>query len=312
MKYELLGTLSGGYDSPAVMTLARSSGCRTALYFKPDRPSADSAAPAIAEKLGIKLETIAVSEWRQRALSEVAFIAGTPDAEDIRFAGATDHLRWKVLVSGTWGDNPWTPTEKPIQAYFERTDTQGLSLCEFRLWVGLQNCAVPFWGGLEIDAIRGLGRSREMEPWNLSSGYNRPICRRILEEAGLERGSFAYAKVGQSPNLYMRSEFMTEASKEEYGDWLRRNRLWWYKRGRIPPVANWKYDGLCCGVRRKATSMTSRLPYVWRIRPLETPTYMRRFVFPWAVETTSTKYRQALERSGVAVIVSRLLGTSSM
>ncbi len=74
--FELLATLSSGYDSPTVAVLARGVGCR--------RASSASTAPAVAtttaaprshEHLGLRYHAVETSAWRAQPLAAVPFLA---------------------------------------------------------------------------------------------------------------------------------------------------------------------------------------------------------------------------------------------
>src|SRR2546426_6038614 len=45
-----------------------------------------------------------------------------------------------------------------------------------------------------IAETQRISRSREMAPWDVDAGYSRPICRRILETAGVPREAFGDRK----------------------------------------------------------------------------------------------------------------------
>ena len=67
-------------------------------------------------------------------------------------------------------------------------------MTEFRLHVGVFHCPFPFCGSLKAEQIQEIGFSDEMSPWTLGSTYDRPIPRRILEDAGVPRQSFGIRK----------------------------------------------------------------------------------------------------------------------
>src|SRR5207302_63807 len=50
--------------------------------------------------------------------------------------------------------------------------------------------------------------------------YNRPICRRILEEAGVPRQAFGTAKKNTSVLMFERRTFLSPDSWHEYSGWL--------------------------------------------------------------------------------------------
>ncbi len=293
-RYRPLGTLSGGYDSPAVMALARDHGCREAVYLEPTRQTADSMAPEIAAHLGLTLHRFPVHGWREQGgQPEPLYIAGVPDAEDLRFESAGDLLGNRLLITGAWGDVCWNPAHRGDPANFTRTDTQGLSLSEARLWRGFQVLSVPMLGGLQVRDIQALGRRPEMQPWRIGGDYDRPVPRRMAEEAGLPRGTFARSKIGQSPALQSGRSFLQGESRASYAHWLQANAA------ELPRFAGLKpdmaHDAAFFRLGRTIRSPAARLPCVWRVnKAWSTRAPSRRFVFQWAVETLVARYRDAL------------------
>lgn len=79
-------------------------------------------------------------------------------------------------------------------AQFRGADTNGLGFCEYRLIRGVFHCPVPFWGFARADDLFELSHAPEMKPWSIGGSYDRPIPRRILEEAGVPREMFGMKK----------------------------------------------------------------------------------------------------------------------
>ncbi|MDZ7829168.1 MAG: hypothetical protein U5K33_06675 [Halofilum sp. (in: g-proteobacteria)] len=299
LRYRPLGTLSGGYDSPAVMALARGHGCTEALHLEPARRTVDSAAPEIAAHLGVTLHRVPVDAWRERGgRPEPLYIAGVPDAEDIRFESAGDALHGRLLIMGAWGDVCWNPHHEGNPDDFTRTDTQGLSLTEARLWRSYQVLAVPMLAGLQVRDIQALGRSPEMRPWRIGGAYDRPVPRRMTEEAGVPRGAFAQSKIGQSPAMQSGLRFLEGESVEQFTQWLHANA------DALPRFLGLKpdpaHDAFFFRLGRPLRLTAARLPWAWRLnRTWKTHAPSRRFAFQWALETVASHYRDALPRREV-------------
>src|SRR5256884_9497413 len=93
-----------------------------------------------------------------------------------------------VLFTGFQGDEVWAldPWELAYQtAGVVRGDTTALMLSEIRLKSGFVNVAVPALLARGIRDLAALSAAPEMAPWRRGGTYDRPIPRRILEEAGL-------------------------------------------------------------------------------------------------------------------------------
>lgn len=67
-------------------------------------------------------------------------------------------------------------------------------MAEFRLIKGVFHCPVPFWGITRVGDLRRISISKEMAPWSLGGNYDRPIARRIIEDAGVPRGNLPSKK----------------------------------------------------------------------------------------------------------------------
>ena len=68
-------------------------------------------------------------------------------------------------------------------------------MTEFRLRADFIFVPLPVFGMTEIPSLQEITLSDEMKPWSIGGYYDRPIARRIAEEAGgLPRGSFATIK----------------------------------------------------------------------------------------------------------------------
>ncbi len=78
----------------------------------------------------------------------------------------------------------------------------GTSLHEFRLRLDFCFVPLPVFGSTQRPSVMAISASDEMKPWSVGSRYDQPISRRIAEEAGLPRGSFADRKHAASALLH--------------------------------------------------------------------------------------------------------------
>ena len=77
----------------------------------------------------------------------------------------------------------------------------GLSLGglgEFRLFKGVFHCPLPFWGMRHLEELWNVTDSAAMKQWSIEGGYDRPIPRRLVEEAGVPRSAFGQRKKNTS------------------------------------------------------------------------------------------------------------------
>src|SRR5205823_3188839 len=129
--YDFLGTISTGHDSATVAVLAREAGLATAITVHRSRGGSSDSVQENAARV---------------ALAEVPFIASDAKGEDVYFKGAEQRLVGTVLLTGFHGDAAWSKTSRPLNAEIVRKDQSGLSLSEYRLWIGFIHCPVPFLG----------------------------------------------------------------------------------------------------------------------------------------------------------------------
>jgi hypothetical protein len=228
--------MSTGYDSPAVSVLARDIGVRTCFTSRrstsgiPEWLSPQAAiddAKPIADRLGI--ETIYLDPRRaQVSDDEVYFLATTTAPPEIIFHSMVKHFdkhcEVAMLFTGYHGDKVWDlhAAGKYLTDDLIRGDTSGLNLGEIRLRGGFIHIALPFMFAKSMGSIAAISQSEEMSPWKVGTAYDRPIPRRIVEEAGVPRELFGVRKKGAifkynyPLNKKLRNSFF-EFVKREYG-----------------------------------------------------------------------------------------------
>jgi hypothetical protein len=231
-------------------------------------------------------------------MPEPPFIVGDGLGQDLPFKSAESHLPGRVLLTGYHGDKAWQKEGgKYLTDTIVRGDSSGLSLTEYRLSAGFIHCPVPFWGVRQMRELHALSNAAEMKRWDIAGtfkDYSRPICRRIVEQAGVPRELFGQHKRAGS---VLSEELLNPTSMSSYLGWLKANRSAWLKRGRLPPPAS---PGLEAWLDRKMSSLKTtlqRTPFLWRLAsaPPEadmTPSWLRRYIFPWAMEHQTARYGQ--------------------
>lgn len=203
--------ISSGYDSPAVGVLAARLGQRRAVTLDVTVKGRHDSGAEVGRLLGLDVERIQhvrgddvpVLAWevepdRQGELTEFVATAGLGD--DVMLATLEPSLRGQILLSGAAGDSIWKrastmPPGLPVRVVY------GKSFTEFRLRVGFAFVPVPAIGARYSHAVRRITRSDEMAPWTLNTPYDRPIARRLIEQAGVPRGMFAQHKAATNPTI---------------------------------------------------------------------------------------------------------------
>jgi hypothetical protein len=290
--YTMLATVSTGYDSPTVTALARRAGCREAICFDRSHNGEDDSGEMIARHLDVRPIPVDGAAWQNFDRPEVPFISSNAMGEEVRFKAAEPHLAGRVLLTGYHGDKMWDTHTKAVGRNLVRGDPSGLALTEYRLWARFIHCPVPFWGVRQIADVKRISNSDELRPWDIREEYSRPICRRIVEENGVPRELFGVSKKNASVMLHNREQFLTPSSMQDFLHWLKDHRGDWLNRRRIPPVASATLDRAIHSLAESFGEWAKDKRGLWRlVRPLESkPTYLRRFVFPWAIERAKQRY----------------------
>jgi hypothetical protein len=173
-----------------------------------------------------------------------------------------------------WGKSPYSRDSLLPHPEIKRGDPSGLTMTEFRLSAGFINCPVPFWGARRIHEVVAISRHPSMKPWDVPGYYSRPICRRIVETAGVPREVFGIAKRAGS----VTERVLTEASKRDYLAWCARHGIGGEL---LDKVIRRSARPLPESVRGRIFQMF----YSWR-----TPSF-RDYFFPWALERRAEVYR---------------------
>jgi len=305
--YRPVVAVGRGYDSPAVAVLAVHAGCREAVTVSREEdgaPDSDDDGTLLAESLGLKTTGYARYAYRR--------LPGTPEAEFCAVAGLAGRVPMKVmepqlagslLLTGDHGDVVWgmdagrcLPGWQDIRSFFGRG-----SLNEFRLRAGFLYSPVPTISAANSPAIHQISVSKEMQPWSLPSRYNRPIPRRIVEEAGVPRSWFGMKRGASS---HSRLTSVADLSPEARRDFLA------FCAAQSVPLPS-SSSGNNPGLARKAQAYTARRLYGGLCRlplPLLVPLLpvLRlklwdrghwlwasplRYAFHWGVERTLQRYR---------------------
>lgn len=309
VQLSFIGTLSTGYDSSMVTALAKKLGVMSeVICFK--RPDGRDFGGANAMSMGLKVNTVDVSAWRNYVSPEILFIAGNAFGEEVHFKATEDSLSHKVLLTGYHGDKVWEKELSYTGSDIKRGDISGLALTEFRLSAGFINCPIPFWGVRQVSDINRISNSDQMKKWDVGGDYNRPICRRIVEDTGLGRGSFGIKKSFASRWIMSRQDNFSKTGEFGLLKYLKNHNKKFLKHGKIPPdwfpVAVtflnemlWTTSGL---LNRLPGLNKLGIKHWWLVRnivalrepnPPHPPLIIgpERYSFPWAIEGAKHLYR---------------------
>ncbi len=182
-----LCSISSGYDSPAAAVVAREAGCTHTVTIKDSSSlwrGSDSGLP-VAEALGMSCMEYARTA-KDYPLEETIWAA-------CAWGGTLNYTLFDytsplcLFFTGWCGDTMWDRVGEHSMDPFETRTVGSLGFSEFRLSRGVWQCVVPFWGARHLPQLKRITSSTEMLPWSLGINYDRPIARRLAEEAGVPR-----------------------------------------------------------------------------------------------------------------------------
>jgi hypothetical protein len=230
-RYEPVSTISSGYDSAAAAVLARSIGAKRALTISDSRygEAGDDSGAAIGERLGLEVTTRGRTDYRQHGIEaeRLFYTCGLP--EDIIFHAFADDVRRTLLFTGHKGDTMWAKHGRPVGSW--SLDPGGATMQCFRLRMNFVHFPPAFFGWARHKKVLEISQSEEMAPWSLGNSYDRPIPRRIVEEAGIPRDWFGMEKravsamYGLDNRNYVAPEEL--GVSREFADLLRQHRQRW-------------------------------------------------------------------------------------
>ncbi|MGI8927849.1 MAG: nucleoside-diphosphate sugar epimerase/dehydratase [Candidatus Limnocylindrales bacterium] len=99
-----------------------------------------------------------------------------------------------VCLTGYWAGTQFAMSHSDDWRHVAPTATAGADLTEFRLSHDLYHLPVPVVAAAQDPGAPRLLDRPEMAPFRVGGRYDRPIPRRLAEEAGIPRGTFAVAK----------------------------------------------------------------------------------------------------------------------
>lgn len=216
-------SITKGYDSPAASVLAYENGCEDGVAIDVVVYGIQDSGKELADQFGLnveefphiagkELETLLFDYSGDLEEAAVEFVATVGHGDDLTFKSFEAALEGTVFFSGALGDSVWDRTATifpgmPIRTLF------GKSLNEFRLRVGFAHIPVPTIGAMYPRSIIRISNSPEMEAYSVGGSYDRPIPRRIAEDAGISRDSFGNIKRATAPDSQNRQHLWPTAMR---------------------------------------------------------------------------------------------------
>jgi len=239
---QIFSTQSKGYDTTAVNAIAAKYGIDkvfTVSKGKSTRHLADNDAASqvdddgseICEALGLRCISIDRRSFANEFSEEYLYYAGLHANQDANLKDINGHVSTaSVLLTGTLGEL-WYPARSaqdhpcPIDSALRRWDLGCHGLAEIRLVAGFIQLPLPYIGARQREDILRITESPEMEPWRLGNSYDRPIARRIAEEAGVPRRLFGQVKTASVVLFPQPSLPYGKQLREEFFDFLVREKV---------------------------------------------------------------------------------------
>jgi hypothetical protein len=203
VRYTALSTISTGYDSAAVSVIAKAAGCRECITFISSEAGTNDSGKLIAHMLGLEATEYDPAAYCSREdLPEAEFVATGGGGGSVIFTALESRLPGKLLLTGNYGGEAWERANNKGGANMATWDSAGADMLYFRTRVGFLHLAVPSIGYSEYASLHRITTSQEMQPWSLGrEEYDRPIPRRIIEEAGVTRALFGQHKKAAARSL---------------------------------------------------------------------------------------------------------------
>lgn len=216
-----LGTvsmLSTGYDSCATSALCAQCGIKDAVTLDVLVRGHNDSGEKIAQALGMKCHKVTSPLGRKVPVLKAAiardsdlleFVATPGIGDNVVFKTMEPMLEHKIVFSGLYGDGCWSMEGNGSGLAHHLPYMK--SRVEFRLRTGYSLVPVPAFGAYFPYFLDRINASAEMDPWRLHNSYDRPIPRRIAEEAGVPRNFFGMRKAANNPDIVNYREIFDDA-----------------------------------------------------------------------------------------------------
>ena len=233
---EICSTQSKGYDTTAINAIAREQGIDTvftvttaksifhqAPYDNVKLPDDDGS--EICEVLALNCIPLNRRAYAEEFDQEYLYYCALHHNQDANLKDIRKFMgKVSLLLTGINGDVVWSRENVALRTFLDsslrRGDLGGHGMGELRLVVGFVQLPLPFMGARQKADIVRITESPEMDPWRLGNAYDRPIPRRVAEEAGVPRHLFGQSKMASALIFPPPSIPHGKALRHEFFDWL--------------------------------------------------------------------------------------------
>jgi hypothetical protein len=252
---DIWSTQSKGYDSTAVNAMAREFGIDKVFTVSKAKSIhhlahndtgilPDDDGGEICQLLGLNCTRINRHAFADEFDDEYLYYCALHQNQDANLKEISLHVsKVGILLTGTLGEIWYTKHCLGKRAFLDsemrRWDLGGHGMAELRLVVGFIHLPLPYIGGRRKTDIVNITESSAMDPWRLRNGYDRPIPRRIAEEAGVPRLAFGQSKMGSVVLFSKPSIPHGTALRVEFFDYLVNEKIMASYEALLWPVVRW-------------------------------------------------------------------------
>lgn len=286
-----VSTVSAGYDANAIAVCLRSLGVSEAITFTqaPGEPPDDGS--EIGKRLGFQVTRYDRWGFQKLGGQPEAEFAACPPGTDVVMAVCEQQIEAALLATGRHGDVLLsTDPSVTLPHILEPTARYlgGSTLTEFRLRVGFQQFA-PFYGfAIHAPAFGAISRSEEMRPWSIGGSYDRPIARRLVEQAGVPREWFGMKKVAGANAWPLGFDQMSPGGAADFRAFLNE-----FEGASAPAEARFQASRLATRVRDHVVNVLPPLRRRFRAASLDRfrqPLQPQSFAFHWGCDRLRARY----------------------
>ena len=219
---------SSGYDSLTNSVMCAGLGCDTFLSIvdsRADVPDQDTGKVPLSH-LGIKVHEVDRHIHLTRSEPCDAEFALTAVSNYPHLSGCEELLRNRLLIGGHFGGLVWDLRFPRLMDDWKDWSLFNLPMIastEHRLRVGYIDVNPEAMFVKHASIIDRISKSDEMSPFILGTTYERPIPRRIIEEAGIPRGSFAIKKRATGFKYFADPDNLHTSARASYESFIARS-----------------------------------------------------------------------------------------
>lgn len=302
-QYDMVSTISKGYDSCACASVASQIGCTRAVSFDGPGKYVDDCGKDIAENLGFTqvITKNASNYLNNESLIEAEFISSGDLGTEIIFSSFEEEFRNSMVFTGDLGDRVWDKNYTDPNREFRFKDYKdmvytGPSLIENRLRVGYIVIYVAVYRMLNWPSMHKISNSEDMEPYSVGGNYDRPLPRRLVESRGIKREAFGQKKSGagfnyRHDNLKRVKQRMSKNSYESFCQYMSNKRTFSRERLLYWSKYLWAVKGLYASYILDKVNI--KFEYDTRKFSMHTNPGVPFYLFLWANDVMVSKYNEA-------------------